>query len=449
MIFLQVNRNSVTPAHKEKLPAYEKQIVNLINSNKPRKPIPQGQLNTQMLQQQPQPQITQVQSQENQMSPQLQSMNMQGSIPTLQQNNMGSSQHNNMTNLQQSSMSVIPTAQQNLMNPMQQPNSSIDTGQGNALNTLQQPAGGSLQQNTVSSQSANINNLSSQGGVNVLQPNVSPLHSNPNMLQHQHLKQQQEQQMLQTQQFKQLQQRQMQQQLMQKQHILQQQQQQHQLHQQAKQQLPSQLQTYQMSPIHQINEMNDIKMRQGLGVKPGVFQPSSAAQRPPYQQLKPGTSFPISSQLQSGSPQVLQHSSPQLDQQNVVSSITKAGTPLQSANSPFVAPSPSTPVVPSPMPGDSDKPISALTSHSNAGNVGHQAVTSAPAPGQSLAIGTPGISASPLLAEFSVPEGTHGSTFMPASSKSSITKQPIECLIEAVSCSKTLLTWIFLVTELL
>jgi PAX-interacting protein 1 len=142
----------------------------------------------------------------------------------------------------------------------------------------------------------------------MLQPNI-PLQSNSNMIQHQHLKQQHEQQMLQTQQLKRLQQRQN---LMQNQQM----QQQQQLHQQA----------------------------------------------------------------------------------------------------------------PSPMPGDSDKPVSGISSLLNTGNIVHQPfVAQALAP--SLAIGTPGISASPLLAEFTSPYGAHGGALTTVSGKSNVTEQPLKCLI--------------------
>ncbi|KAJ9178982.1 hypothetical protein P3X46_010817 [Hevea brasiliensis] len=413
--FLQVSKNNILPGFKEKLGSYEKQIINFINTNRPRKPLQQGQLPQPHIQQ-PQSQVTQVQSHENQMNPQMQSMNLQGSMPTMQQNNMSSLQHNSVSSLSGSA------SQQNMMNSLQ-PASNLDSGQGNAMSSLQHAAVGSLQQIPVSTtQQANINNFSSQSGVNMLQPNV-PLQSNPNMLQHQHLKQQE---LLQTQQLKQ--QFQQRQQLMQKQQLLQQQ--------QAKQQLPAQMQVHQMPQLHQMNDVNELKIRQGMGVKPGVFQQHlSAGQRTayPHQQMKSGSSFPISSPqlLQAASPQLSQHSSPQVDQQNLLSSLTKTGTPLQSANSPFVVPSPSTPLAPSPMPGDFEKPVSGISSLSNAGNIGQQQI-GAQAPAPSLAIGTPGISASPLLAEFTGSDGAHGNALTTASGKSSVTEQPLERLIKAV-----------------
>nr|XP_034899866.1 mediator of RNA polymerase II transcription subunit 15a-like isoform X4 [Populus alba] len=421
--FLQVSKNNITPTFKEKVGSYEKQILGFLNPNRYRKPIPnlqQGQLPQPHIQpmQQPQSQVPQLQSHENQLNPQLQSMNMQGSVPKMQQNNMSSLLHNSL-----STLSGDSTSQSNMMNPIQ-PGSNLDSGQGNALSSLQQTPVGSVQQNLVSiSQPTNVNTMSTQSGVSMLQPNI-PLQSNSNMIQHQHLKQQQqhEQQMLQTQQLKRLQQRQNQQML-----------QQQQLHQQAKQQLPAQMQTHQIPQPQQMNDVNE--MRQGIGNKPAVYQqhlPTGQRTAFPRQHMKLAPSYPISSpQLpQHASPQ-LQHSSPQIDQQNLPSSVTKTGTPLQSANSPFVVPSPSTPLAPSPMPGDSEKPVSGISSLLSTGNIVHQpSVAQAPAP--SLAIGTPGISASPLLAEFTSPDGAHGSALTTVSGKSNVTEQPLERLIKAV-----------------
>uniref|UniRef100_A0A2P2MQJ5 Transcription cofactor n=1 Tax=Rhizophora mucronata TaxID=61149 RepID=A0A2P2MQJ5_RHIMU len=432
MAFLQLSKSNITPNMKDKLLSYEKQIITFINPNRPRKPTPslqQGQLPQPHMQpmQQAQSQIPQVQSHENQINPQLQTMNLQGSVPTMQQNNMSSLQHNPL-----SSVPGISTSQQ-MMNAIQ-PGSNLDSGQGNTLGSLQQMSMGSLQQNAVSApQQANINTMSSQSGANMLQPSV-PVQSNSTMPQHQHLKQQHEQQMLQSHQFKQqLQQRQLQQQLIKQQM---QQQQQQQLNQQAKQQLPAQM-TQQMSQLHQMTDANELKMRQGIGIKPGVFpQHLPMGQRTafPHQQMKSGGSYPISSPqlLPAASPQLPQHSSPQVDHQNLLPSLTKTGTPLQSANSPFIVPSPSTPLAPSPALGDSEKPFSGISSLSNAGNVGHQQTVTAQATAPSLAIGTPGISASPLLAEFTGTDGAHGTALTTVSSKSSVTEQPLERLMKAV-----------------
>lgn len=424
--FLQVPKSNIMPGFKEKLGSYEKQIINFINTNRPRKNLQPGQLPPPAMHSMPQPQsqLAQVQSHENQINSQLQPTNIQGSVAAMPQNNMSSLQHN--------SMSGVSTAQQSMMNPMQ-PGASLDSGQGNHLNSRQQVPASSLQQNTVSAlQQTNMNPISSQGGANVIQPNLNSLQSSSSMLQNPQLKQHQEQQMLQTQHLKQqFQQRQ----LMQRQQILQQQQQ---LHQPAKQQLQAQLQTHQMTQPHQMNDVNDMKMRQGMAVKPGVYQQhlsSGQRQAYPHQQLKQGSPFHVSSPqlLQTASPQISQHSSPQVDQQNLLPPLTKVGTPLQSANSPFVVPTPSPPLAPSPMPVDSEKPVSGVSSITTSTNLGHQQTGGAAAPAQSLAIGTPGISASPLLAECSGPDGAHGNALASTSGKSTVTEQPIERLIKAVS----------------
>ncbi|KAK7255185.1 hypothetical protein RIF29_28589 [Crotalaria pallida] len=416
--FLKVPKNNISPNFKEKLGSYEKQIINLINANKPKKDMPSvqpGQLPPTNMHSmsQPQSQATQAQFHETQINSQLQPTNIQGSVATMQQNSIASLQHN--------SMSGVSTAQQNMINSMQ-PGTNLDSAQGNSMNSLPQVPPSSLQLNPVRTpQQANINSLPAHGGVHGIQPNLNTLQSGSSMLQHQQLKHQQEQQMLQSQQFKQ-----QQRQLIQRQQFLQQQQ-------PAKQQQSSQLPTHQMPQLHQMNDINDTKARQGMGVKPGVFQEHlTSGQRSayPHQQLKPGAPFPVSSPqfLQATSPQLLQHSSPQVDQHNHLPSSTKVATPLQSSSSPFVGPTPSPPLAPSHMPAESEKSIPGFSSISNAANIGHQQTAGAAAPAQSLAIGTPGISASPLLAELSGTDNALATT----SGQSTVTEQPIERLIRAI-----------------
>ncbi|CAJ2656333.1 unnamed protein product [Trifolium pratense] len=416
--FLQLPKQKITPAIKEKFGTYEKQLVSTINSVRPRRGISSlqsGQLPPTHMPSMPQSQsqVTPVQSRENQMNSQMQPSNLQGSAATIQQNNVASLHHN--------SMSGLATTQQNMLNTIQ-PSNNLDSGQGNSVNSLQQVPISSRQQNTVSTpQHTNINSLQSQGGVNVIQPNLNTHQSGSTMFQHQ-----QEQKMLQNHQLKQQYQ---QRQLMQRQQ---------QLHQPAKQQLSGQLQTHQMPQINQMNDINDMKMRQGIGVKPGVFQQHlNSGQNSAYshQQSKQGSPFQVSSPqlFQAASPQIPQHSSPQIDQQTHLQSLTKVATPLQSSNSPFGVPTPSPPMALSPMLGDSEKPIPGVSS-SNAANVG-QHTGGAAAPAQSLAIGTPGISASPLLAEFSGPDA-YCNTLAAASGKSTAEK-PIDRLIRAVQSMST------------
>ncbi|KAI8570796.1 hypothetical protein RHMOL_Rhmol01G0064700 [Rhododendron molle] len=185
--FLQVPKSNILPNFNEKLPAYEKHIVNFLNSNRPRKPglslqqgqqIPPPHIQFMPQSQQSQSQITQVHPMhENQMYPHLRSMNLQGSVASMQQNNGATLQRNSL-----SFLSGVPTTPQSLISTLQ-PGSTIDSGQGSELNALQQVAVGSVQQNLVNAQQqANINSLSSHSGMNVLQPNLAPVQSNSNML---------------------------------------------------------------------------------------------------------------------------------------------------------------------------------------------------------------------------------------------------------------------------
>ncbi|CAA2986230.1 mediator of RNA polymerase II transcription subunit 15a isoform X1 [Olea europaea subsp. europaea] len=359
LMFLRISKNEVQQNHKEKIIAVEKQIINILNSNKPQQPVSsmlQGQLSQphlQTMQQslQPQSQISQMHPHENQMNSQMQPVNVQGSMTAVPQNNVTNSLNNSS-----SSVSGVPKSRQNMMDALQS-GSTVDLGQGNALNSLQQVAMGSPQQNPASGpQQVNMNSVSSHSGLSTLQSNHIPLQPNSNILSNQHVKQ--EPQVFPKQQIKQ-QFQQQQQQYMQRQHLIQQQQ-----HHQTNQQQSVQLGAHQMLQLHQMNETNEMKMRQQMGVKSGVLQQHhSSGQRSSYHQpLKPRTPFSTSSPqvLQVASPQV--HLSPQIDQQNLLMSHPKTGTPLQSTNSPFVVPSPSTSMAPSIIPGESDKMNSVVAS---------------------------------------------------------------------------------------
>ncbi|XP_030465522.1 mediator of RNA polymerase II transcription subunit 15a-like isoform X2 [Syzygium oleosum] len=247
----------------------------------------------------------------------------------------------------------------------------------------------------------------------------------PNMLQFNHLNQHQERQMLQNQQLnQQLQECLVQPQLMQKQQI--------------SQQLPACLQTYQMSQPHQMGDSNDLKMRLGTGVRPGSFsqQHRLSGYRSAHldQQFKSGNSLPKSSQqlLPAASIQISEHPSPEIDKHKLLTASTKTGTFLQSANSPFMVPSPATPLGLSPMPVDTEKSISGLSSLSNGGNIGQLQTDDAPASTPPVSTGTPGISISPLLAELSSPDRAPWKSAKTSSGKSSVTEQPVERLIKAV-----------------
>ncbi|CAH2037469.1 unnamed protein product [Thlaspi arvense] len=399
--FLSVSKSNIMPALKDKVAYYEKQIIGFLNMHRPKKTVQQGQLPQSQMQpmQQQQSQSVQDQSHDGLTNPQMQSMSMPGSGPRAQQSSLTNMQNNVL-----SSRPGVSAPQQNISSSI--PASSLESGQGNALNNGQQISMGSMQQNT--SQQVNNSSASAQSGLSTLQPNGNQTQLSSSLLQQQHLKQQQDQQLKQ-----QLQQRQMQQQLLQKQQLIQQQQQL-----QARQQAAQ-------------NDMNDLTARQGMNVSRGMFQQHSLqGQRATYplQQLKPGSQLPVTSpqHLPGASPQMTQqHLSPQVDQKNMSSSVNKMGTPLQPANSPFVVPSPSTPLAPSPMQVDSEKPSGA--SSLSMGNTARLQAT-----GMQGLIGTPGISASPLLQEFTSPDGNSLNPLTSASGKPSATELPIERLIRAV-----------------
>jgi len=127
---------------------------------------------------------------------------------------------------------------------------------------------------------------------------------------------------------------------------------------------------------------------------------------------------------------MLLHHSPQVDQHNLLQSQLKTGAPLHSANSPFV-PSPSPPVAPSQIPVDSVEPLSSLSSRTSTGQPGHQQ-TSLPPQTQSIAVNTPGISASPLLAEFTSADGSEANVPTQVPTKLSAAERPVDRLLKAL-----------------
>ncbi|XP_009348728.2 mediator of RNA polymerase II transcription subunit 15a [Pyrus x bretschneideri] len=389
--------------------------------------------------------ISNSQSQMQQIVPQ-QQWQEQGYIPKLVQSPL-EQQQQQPTQSQSSQKSV-----KHILNPIK-PSvvksylSSLQQNQQSSIHHSTQPM---LQQHPQSvlrgPQQANKSTLSLQSGVNTTQA-IDSLHSSSGVLQYQHIRQDQEeqmhqnllsiqfkqqqmqkQQMLEWQQYQQRSQQQAK--LLQSQHQVMQQQLQKQLEPQEKQKLLVQLQVHeeQTPKVHQIHDAN-LEMRAGMDVTPRVVLHQHTFTDSP-QQLKAGSPVPTSSTTQLpqvASPQISQRSSRQADQQNLVTR-PKAGIPGHSASSPIVIPSPSTPMTPSPTPGDSEKP----SSLSNAENVGHQQATGVGALVKSVAIGTPRVSASPSLSETSKPDSPHVNALSTVSSNSSVTEEPLECLIKAV-----------------
>ncbi|KAH0759739.1 hypothetical protein KY290_023232 [Solanum tuberosum] len=243
MVFLGLNKHDILVTHKEKLLWVEKLISFFLGSYRPRKrsfSLLQGQLPQSSIQ------LQQLQSLDGQTNPLMQPVH--GSMAAMQQNNLTNPQHISL-----SGISTIYNSQQD---------------------RIISPATGFSQQNSVNSpQEVNISSLSSQSGMHPVQANLGSLWQNSSVLQQSLLKLH-EQQMLQDQQLRQMYQQQQafhSQQLMQHQQLFHR----HQLMQQLLRQLQQQtvqLPAHKMSQLHQLTDVNDLMMRQQMGMKTGVLQ---------------------------------------------------------------------------------------------------------------------------------------------------------------------------------
>ncbi|KAI9110228.1 hypothetical protein K1719_018670 [Acacia pycnantha] len=98
---LKVSKGQIMPVFKEKMASCEKQIIYFINTNRRERAMSSmqsGQLPPHHMQlaSQPQSQLAQIQSHENQVNPQMQSTNLQSSVATMPQSSMASLQHNSI-----------------------------------------------------------------------------------------------------------------------------------------------------------------------------------------------------------------------------------------------------------------------------------------------------------------------------------------------------------------
>ncbi|KQJ94698.1 mediator of RNA polymerase II transcription subunit 15a [Brachypodium distachyon] len=424
--FLQISKSNIQPAFREKVPQYEKQILSILTSQR-RKPLqPQGQQQFQQpAGQAPSSNISQQQQPSQSLQQHDSHTNPQASLSSmstgLQSSGAAGIQH---VPAPPATNFSVPTQQNGASVP--QAGSVLENAQGSNFNSLQHGSmGGTLQQGStgpmqgaMNAQLQASNSMLSHNSMSTMQPSANSMQANSSSLQQ--LKQQQDHQMMQNQQMKR--------------HLFQQYQQKQMLQQQLP--IPQQLQKQQQSQmqvpqLHAGNDVNELKPRQGTAMKPGMYQ-QHLGQRSYHQQLKQSGAFPISSpqNVQASSPQISHHS-PLVDQHNPLSSQVKTGTPLHSANSPFV-PSPSPSVAPSPIPVDSDKPLSNISSLTNTGHgqAGHQQTSLAPQ-SQSIAVNTPGISASPLLAEFTSADGSQGNMPAQVPTKSSA-ERPVDRLLKAL-----------------
>jgi PAX-interacting protein 1 len=427
MQFLQINKINIQPGLKEKIPAYERQLTGILNSQR-RKPVqapghqpfPQsgGQAPSSDISQQHQ--VSQGFQQHESHSNQMPQANLPSMNTGVQSSGTSGVHH---VPASQATNFGVPATQQNVSNA-QLVGSNLETAQGNIFNSVHHGSmGGALQQGStgpmqgaMNAQQQSNSNMS-HNSMSTTQSNINSMPANASSLQQ--LKQQ-EHHMMQSQQMKR--------------HVIQQLQKKQMLQQQLpmQQQLQKQQQAQmQVQQLHSGNDVNELKVRQGAAMKPGMYQ--QVGQRGNYyQQLKQGSVFPISSpqNLQASSPQISHHS-PQVDQNNLLPSQLKTGTPLHSASSPFV-PSPSPSVAPSPIPVDSEKPLSNLSSLTNTVQHGHQQISLAPQT-QSIALNTQGILASPLLAEFTSADGSQSTIPTQAPSKTSAAGRPLDRLLKAVS----------------
>ncbi|XP_062175193.1 mediator of RNA polymerase II transcription subunit 15a-like isoform X4 [Alnus glutinosa] len=433
IVFLNLPKNKITPAHSEQLDTLEKKISFVLHSTgkKSVSSTQQGKLypDVQSVQQLPQPQTqtSQVQRLEDQKIPQLQSTVSESTVTAIQQNNLTSLQHDSKSHL-----SEPATLQQNMMH-------SIDhltiSEKENSVEVMQQVAKGSLRSPASIPQQANFNTLLSRSHMNVSQSSVTPLELSSDTLQNMHLKQTRDHLDVLTQKPKQeFQKHKMQHQLVhQNYQILQ--------RQQAEEKQQNQLNDVNdlkvglgmtvKEPHHQKNAVNDSRVKRGMGIKSGlILQHQSGGLPSVYnsQHSDSGASFPISSPKVSCSP-LAQHST-WIDLQNLPAPLTETRSHFHTANSTSAIPSSS--LIQSSMSGSCEKLTSDTSSFADAENAGHHGPSSQ-GPGTSLVICTSGMSASPFLEESSALDGIDSKMSTIISDKLSVAEQPLQRLINVVS----------------
>ncbi|KAM0046512.1 putative coactivator CBP, KIX domain superfamily, mediator complex subunit 15, KIX [Helianthus debilis subsp. tardiflorus] len=182
----------------------------------------------------------------------------------------------------------------------------------------------------------------------------------------------------------------------------------------AQQNMMSMLQQQQpssnMLPHQQLKQLHSRQMQQQLMHKQQLhFHPqTNHSMKLNVNQINDSNELKIKQQTEMKSESLKQL---KLDQKNVLNSVTTSSTPLQPANLPFFVSSPSTPST-SNLPGDTDKINSSVSLLANDGN-----------------ICTPGISASPLLAECTNPDANGAFVH---SGKLTTIEQPLERLLKVV-----------------
>ncbi|KAJ0966576.1 hypothetical protein J5N97_023493 [Dioscorea zingiberensis] len=323
--------------------------------------------------------------------------------------------------------SGMPKAQQNIMNALAS-GLHPDSAQGSCFNSLQHQSIGSSHQVGIGSIQAtscrsyyNNTNRQLQGSVNPLQ-----IASTTQPIPYPILQQKQEQkQLMQTQEV---------QHPSQHHHsqlwLIQQSFRQHGLRQQM---LPERKQSQTIVPgnhlqLHQMNAANDMNDKQNSGSKPGDCQNHfSTVERHNYaRQLKGLDSVNVSSpqNLQASSPP-LSPPSPESDWGSLLTVFLDEGISSKPIDSLLINKSPSTPSVPE-EPEQQGK-----LSLPNAGHNGQHQTTNVSIQASVLVLGTPAMSASPLIPEFAGPDSDQGNTTTEKLTK----KEDPERLIKVVQSS--------------
>lgn len=423
MPYLVAHKGSLPKEFKQdKVDAFEKQIVSIMETFKRRKQTPQP---TQQQITPPAPGASEgqaIQQQTQQPAQNLQQDKIVQQTPQMSASVTTSLQSNNSLN---NSLAILQPAvtslqQQNTVNAAQSTTSTSLPGV--SANTLNQKHISSFPQSSMNSlQQSNANGMPQQ---QQLQPEQQQL-------------MQQQQRMLKDQELKQhLQQRQLQQQQQQMQMMQQQKQQQ-----QVAQLMQAQ-QNQHLQPM--LDSLSDIKAPKPTAVlKQALLHPQQHQMSPrtiiqQLQQQKTTSSQTVSSPKMSSPPQM----SPQSDLQNVGTNalqIPKIGTPLQAATPPLLLPSPSLLPVSSPSLDDSEMkpPPTAISTVATATSVQSlQSSAATPSNGPSIAIGTPGFSVSPLLAEGTASPPGRAQTFPPGAFSEegqTVTEPPMDRLVKLIN----------------
>lgn len=430
--YLNVPKNKITSAYERQIDTAEKRILCLLHSlrEKSVSSTQQGKshpnLHSVQHLAQPQSQTFQVHQHEDRKIPQLQSAKPQSSLTAMQQNNL-----TGLLQDSKSSLSDPATLQQNMMNSQ---GLLIISQEEDLVKSMQQVANGSLQSPASTLPQVNVNSFLSRRQMNGPQSNVIPLESISNTPKNMHLKQKWDHQDVPTQMPKQeYQKHKMQKQLVQQnQQIFQQQQKQ-----------VTKLLAHEKQQ-NQLNDINDLKVRLGMGVekpqhqeiavkdsraKRGIsdisgllLQHPSGGQSSTYisQHSNSGASFPTSSPKVS-CPQ-LAKKSPHIDVQNLTTPLTGVETPFRVANSTSASVIPSSSLNQSFMPGNAGKIENQL---------GHR--PGSIEPGTSLVVCTPEMSASSLLEKSNNLDGINDKMSKINSAEPSVAEQPIQRLINLVS----------------